>query len=127
MLNFQLIATRNDLKVSKDRQDLLDQDIHSINELLKDTRNELAESKEKIHHLSVGLITQFQYFFESHSVNSIRIRFVSQIYQHKFNDLKNIHDHLLKNIETNAPQMRRTEENLTKLQRTYDHLLNDYG
>lgn len=62
MLNFQLIATRNDLKVSKDRHDSLEQDIHSINELLKDTQNELADSKEKIHHLSVGLITISNFF-----------------------------------------------------------------
>lgn len=32
---------------------MLNQDIHSINELLKETQSELSDSKEKIHQLNV--------------------------------------------------------------------------
>lgn len=49
------MEARNDLKDSKDREDLLNQDIHSINELLKETQSKLADSREKIHQLNVCL------------------------------------------------------------------------
>lgn len=54
------MEARNDLKDSKDREDLLNQDIHSINELLEETQSKLADSREKIQQLSVFL-NRFQF------------------------------------------------------------------
>lgn len=49
-----------------------------------------------------------------------------QMYQQKFNDLKKIHDELLLNITIKSESITKTEENLNKLQSSYDLLLSDF-
>lgn len=48
------------------------------------------------------------------------------MYQQKFTDLKKMHDQLLLEISMKGESMNKTEENLNKLQSSYDLLLNDF-
>lgn len=54
LFRFQLNAIRNDLKESRDREDSLNQDVHSLSKLLQETQDNLRDFKEKVHQLSVS-------------------------------------------------------------------------
>lgn len=50
----------------------------------------------------------------------------SQMYQHKFLEMKKANDELLREIAGKAANIKMTEANFTKLQNSYDLLLTDF-
>lgn len=115
---------------SHKRESILNQDIRSMAQLLKETQSNLRLLNDKVGHLSVIIriiiCVHFHWRHQNHDTTAGHFFLFLQIIQQKFDELKRSNEHLRYEIASKTSDLNRSQENLTKLQNSYDLLYTDF-